>query len=1163
MPGKWRKEPFSRRVYEPISHYVVSEAVQKSEAQTLLDQLNTPLDGYLGQSYNYDDFDLTEEWMCTFRDNKVSGPSEDDVIRTQLVSLMEIMMVQVQDRVCTEEKVLARAPLVLGKDVVEVPVWGIDCYTRRMIEITLEDRLPKASGDIAASSTTSIKKFVERVLLPTINKQPSDQAHNMACSLNYIRHDPLTSELDKTYASCLLDGIEEYGIDIFRIHPKGTGVVCINPNGIAAHVVVSEYLGELYPPYRWCERLDVIEQAQKTFELKPALPDFYNILLERPRQDPEGYGLLYVDASQKANIGSSCSHSCASNCTSAVVAKEGKLVIVLTTNRHIYCGEELTMDYYSITTSDAEWRAAVCLCGMSSCRGSFLSYATQDDLQQVLNQNFGPVSRYSSLLRACSHLPVRKTDEDTLCRHGMGKVALGATPPSWMTKYAADILRFIEYERKALPCALLRPRNGFSIEYSYSSADMDARVVMEQRIQSMVCCFSMISRVLSSQPESHTTSWPLISYSVSDVVKTIWKRLCTIPTLLTSYLLNDDEIRSNQKKTEKRDSKLLEELKVKAQQVIEKIENILSAEPGPTGLVGIRDVILNVRKILIENESLSTPKARLGQLADVLVLWAFTSNFSCPKEYDVITSDPIIVPARELGTGILRTKIFKPINDRKTSKKKSDETAGFKSKSPSVADFEADTTTESVEYAPSPTLNLETENASQTTIPQDALSNQNDAGNNDKSLLLTENQELASNEVIENKSLVMSDPVDCLEEPSIRDASSSAVEGSFAKSESELYLTPNEPIFQGRKVYDRNFCFWQLIGWFNAGTDQKIDAPDLFGCVELPEPAHCFGTSELPYGEKQREMLLNILKSPKLQSMTWPALLKSSFSQESLKTTKKPLYGSPMLDAALGQVDSVFKALAEFKSSEAITSSPAAGKTKSASAKKGKSKDKKEISLQLDDILPPEKPTSWVQCEQCKKWRRVPWHVDAESLPDTWQCNMNTWDQDVANCEAPQDGFDPNVENTVEMKTTEKVNTLEACKIGAWRDLFCTKNRVYYEAQIVKIKAPKRATGKTMVLFHYKGWSRTFDEWVPFDSDRIAAHNLHTSADFSDPRDQEAYQGMEPIVGVKIINGFKKEKALSNGAFSVNSGRKRRLSGIETSENSPKKPLIDATGHDD
>ena len=43
---------------------------------------------------------------------------------------------------------------------------------------------------------------------------------------------------------------------------------------------------------RWCERIEVVQQAQQEYKLKPTLPDFYNILLERPRQDPAGYGEL-------------------------------------------------------------------------------------------------------------------------------------------------------------------------------------------------------------------------------------------------------------------------------------------------------------------------------------------------------------------------------------------------------------------------------------------------------------------------------------------------------------------------------------------------------------------------------------------------------------------------------------------------------------------------------------------------------------------------------------------------------------------------------------------------------------------------------------------------------------------------------------------------------
>lgn len=76
------------------------------------------------------------------------------------------------------------------------------------------------------------------------------------------------------------------------------------------------------------------------------------------------------------------------------------------------------MDYYSITTSEVEWRAAICLCGSTECRGSFLHYATQDDLQQVLNQSCGPLWRYASLLRACSERPLSGEDSAVLVRHG-------------------------------------------------------------------------------------------------------------------------------------------------------------------------------------------------------------------------------------------------------------------------------------------------------------------------------------------------------------------------------------------------------------------------------------------------------------------------------------------------------------------------------------------------------------------------------------------------------------------------------------------------------------------------------------------------------------------------------------------------------------------------
>jgi len=49
----------------------------------------------------------------------------------------------------------------------------------------------------------------------------------------------------------------------------------------------------------------------------------------------------------------------------------------------------------------------------------------------------------------------------------------------------------------------------------------------------------------------------------------------------------------------------------------------------------------------------------------------------------------------------------------------------------------------------------------------------------------------------------------------------------------------------------------------------------------------------------------------------------------------------------------------------------------------------------------------WVQCEKCEKWRRLPPHISAGSLPDRWYCNMNSWDPYAATCEAQEDKADP------------------------------------------------------------------------------------------------------------------------------------------------------------
>ncbi len=182
MPGRWHREPYTFRKYSQLEEYVVADQLGRgdaSDAEAVKAQLSTKLDGFMGQAYNYDDHGLTEEWMSTFKDGNFTA-SEDDLIRTQLGGLMEILLAKVTDRVCTENGVLKRPPVGLGSRLKECPVWGIDCYTRRMVELSIIDRV----GDEATPE--ALKTFIERRLLPSINRQAPELAHNMNYAINSI-----------------------------------------------------------------------------------------------------------------------------------------------------------------------------------------------------------------------------------------------------------------------------------------------------------------------------------------------------------------------------------------------------------------------------------------------------------------------------------------------------------------------------------------------------------------------------------------------------------------------------------------------------------------------------------------------------------------------------------------------------------------------------------------------------------------------------------------------------------------------------------------------------------------------------------------------------------------------------------------------------------------
>ena len=44
----------------------------------------------------------------------------------------------------------------------------------------------------------------------------------------------------------------------------------------------------------------------------------------------------------------------------------------------------------------------------------------------------------------------------------------------------------------------------------------------------------------------------------------------------------------------------------------------------------------------------------------------------------------------------------------------------------------------------------------------------------------------------------------------------------------------------------------------------------------------------------------------------------------------------------------------------------------------------------------------WVQCCSCEKWRRVPYSIEEDQIPDSWTCADNLWDSKYNSCEVEQ-----------------------------------------------------------------------------------------------------------------------------------------------------------------
>jgi hypothetical protein len=523
----------------------------------------------------------------------------------------------------------------LGDEVIEQEVYGIDPYTHNL----LLDSMPGESD----WSLLDKHLFIEDVLLRALNKKVRDFTGTGNTPMKY----PLQPVVEGILKSAqeehdsrivrlcqfMLTAIHKRPEDNYVAYRKGLGVVCNKEDGFGNDDFVVEFLGEVYPSWKWFEKQDGIRSLQE--DSKEPAPEFYNIYLERPKGDADGYDLVVVDAMHKANYASRICHSCRPNCEAKVTAVDGHYQIGIYSVRPIGYGEEITFDYNSVTESKEEYEASVCLCGSQVCRGSYLNLTGEGAYQKVLKEWHGILDRHHLMLEACEFNSVTEEDYIELGKAGLGSCLLGGLP-DWLIAYAARLVRFINFERVKLPEEILKhsleeKRKYFvdvCLDVEKNDAEVQAEGVYNQRLQNLALTLDKVRYVMRCNfGDPKKAPPPLEKLTPEESVSHIWKGEGSLIEELIQCMAPH------------MDDSLLKELK----------SNIRAHDPS-----GSDNIQKDLRKSLIwlRDEVRNLPctyKSRHDAAADLIHIYAYTKCFFRVREYKAVTSPPVYISPLDLG----------------------------------------------------------------------------------------------------------------------------------------------------------------------------------------------------------------------------------------------------------------------------------------------------------------------------------------------------------------------------------------------------------------------------------------------------------------------------------------------------------------------------------
>ena len=421
----------------------------------------------------------------------------------------------------------------MGEQVREQETYGVDYVTARDVVQTFKRVCPEWDDDALWRLCDALMAQVNA----SYGFLPIDTAATQSLALaaedkastlerdGLIEKDGETRAFARAGAKALwaLAADARLAPEMFAVHRKGFGVTCLDPNGVSKGDLVVDFLGEMYPPWAWAEKQDAIKAAQKLRGMKESgPPEFYNMQLERPAGDAEGFALLFVDAMHHNNYAARLSHSCDPNVEVSLRAIDGKYCINFYAKRDVRVGEELCYNYHSCTDSMKEVEAAFCLCGARRCRASYLAFVGEQSNNQVLTRCHRLVERHAALFSAGDASSI-STSSRVLSPAAIEALeSIGLRPgrgllrdvPDWLVRYVGSLALFMSTELKRLPRDILDEhrastakevrRSGGSWKpppFGLGDAEIEALSVRENRAQSVAICLSKVRYLLGRGAE--------------------------------------------------------------------------------------------------------------------------------------------------------------------------------------------------------------------------------------------------------------------------------------------------------------------------------------------------------------------------------------------------------------------------------------------------------------------------------------------------------------------------------------------------------------------------------------------------------------------------------------------------------------------------------------